>query len=291
MSDNEDHAGAAGPDLSRAVTAFVTTVGAPSFPACMAHLRQQDCRFRLQVIDHVAPMHVAFQRMMDTCATPYYVQVDEDMLLYPHAVRTLFERIEAAGPQTALFMADLFDLHLQRCILGIKIFRHAISSRYRLTDGNAFETVQVEQMLADGFQVVRTAAGETPVAGETLGVHGTHWTPRSIYERYLTLQRRRRADPTRLHWLPPYAEKFLQRFLEAPSENNFFALMGFVAGTVGDATGEMGAKDYRAYALLPGFETLREFYAEVTRAAPSGAAALDDAAADGDDAGRKQPGV
>jgi len=31
----------------------------------------------------------AFQAMLDTCDTPYYVQVDEDMLLHPDAVRRL----------------------------------------------------------------------------------------------------------------------------------------------------------------------------------------------------------
>jgi hypothetical protein len=291
VSDNDHYAGAAGCDLSHAVTVFVTTVGAPTFPPCMAHLRQQNCRFRLQVIDHVAPMHVAFQRMLDECRTPYYVQVDEDMLLYPHAVRTLYDRIEAAGAQTAMFVADLFDVHLQRCLFGVKIFRHAVSSRYRFSHVNAFETVQVEQMLADGFQVIRTAAGESPIEGETLGLHGTHWTPGSIYERYLTLQRRRRRDSTRLHWLPPYAEKFLQRFLQEPSENNFFALMGIVAGTLGDGTAEICAKDYRTYAALPGFATLREFYAEVSRAPVPGESAADAASAGSVDERRNQPGV
>ena len=73
------------------VTVFVTTVGAPSYDACRQHLGAQDCAFRLQVIDRVAPMSAAFQRMLDECPTPFFVQVDEDMLLYPHAVRTLYE--------------------------------------------------------------------------------------------------------------------------------------------------------------------------------------------------------
>ena len=80
-------------DLSEQLTVFVTTVGAPSYAACRQHLRAQDCAFRLQVIDRVAPMSAAFQRMLDDCRTPFFVQVDEDMLLYPHAVRTLYERI------------------------------------------------------------------------------------------------------------------------------------------------------------------------------------------------------
>src|SRR5438132_881901 len=64
-------------ELTNEVTVFVTTVGAPSLPACLERLKRQDCTFELCVIDHVAPMHVAFQRMLDECRTPYYVQVDE----------------------------------------------------------------------------------------------------------------------------------------------------------------------------------------------------------------------
>src|SRR5262245_22053777 len=113
-------------DLSDAVTVFVTTVGAPTFEQCLRHLREQDCKSRLKIIDHVAPMNAAFQRMLDECRTPYYVQVDEDMLLHPHAVRTLYDTIEAAGPKVAIYAAGLYDVHLERCIHGIKIFRHNV---------------------------------------------------------------------------------------------------------------------------------------------------------------------
>ena len=40
--------------------------------------------------------------MLDECTTPYFVQVDEDMLLYPHAVRTLHERMAAAATEVAM---------------------------------------------------------------------------------------------------------------------------------------------------------------------------------------------
>jgi hypothetical protein len=278
--DNENHAGASGIDLSHAVTVFVTTVGAPTFAACLDHLRQQDCRFTLQVIDHVAPMHAAFQRMLDECRTPYFVQVDEDMLLHPYAVRTLYERIDAAGTNVAMFAADLFDVHLQRCIIGVKIFRHAIVRRYPFAPINAFESLQVSQFTADGYEVVRTAAGDAPVEGQTLGLHGTRWTAEALYERYLTLERRRRRDPTRLRWFPPFAEVFLQRFLAAPSEANFFALMGVVAGALDPGDGDLPAKDYRTYAALPGFHALRAFLADVQRAAAPSAESASGRAAD-----------
>ncbi len=238
-------------DLSADVTVFVTTVGAPSFDACLTLLRQQDCRFTLEVIDHVAPMSAAFQRMLDLCKTPYYVQVDEDMLLYPHAVRTLYEAIVGAGDAVALVVADLHDTHLQRPIHGVKIYRHATLARYPFADVQSFEKRQVAQLLADGYR--------TRHIEQTLGLHGTHWTRQSIYERYAALERRRRGHPRDLRWFEPYPTVFLERFLEDPSEINFFALMGVLSGVLTSQAGMAADKNYRTYDALPGFETLRRF--------------------------------
>ena len=88
----------------------MTTVGAPSFATCTRFLKEQDCRFRLQIIDSHAPMNAALQKMIDDCETEFYVQVDEDMLLYPHAVRTLFERMIQHPAHIALHVEYLLRL-------------------------------------------------------------------------------------------------------------------------------------------------------------------------------------
>jgi len=250
-------------DLSDAVTVFVTTVGAPTFERCLRHLREQDCTFRLEIIDYVAPMNVAFQRMLDGCRTRYYVQVDEDMILHPHAVRTLYETIEAAGPGVALFVGELYDVHLQRCIHGVKIFRHELVRGHPLAACRAFELEQIAQLERAGHQIVMTVCGPRPVQGRTLGLHGTQWTPRSVYERYGTLERSRRARPSRPQWFAEYGAEFLRRFSEDPSEQNFYAIMGVIAGVIASRNGEAGAKDYRKYDLLPGFDALQQFLEEV----------------------------
>ncbi len=261
MFDSQQSGAGADADLSASVTVFVTTVGAPTFEACLAHLAAQDCRVTLRVIAHVAPMHAAFQRMLDDCTTPYFVQVDEDMLLEPHAVRTLVERIDAAGPQTAMVAGDLWDDHLRRCIIGVKIFRHATARHYPLAPLDHFEVDQVRRFEADGHTVIRAPAGLAPLAGQTLGRHGTQWTAASIYERYATLERRRRETPPRSDWFAVYGSEFLTRFQQRPTEENFFALMGVVAGTLASRQGPAQPKDYRTYGALPGLAALRAFLA------------------------------
>jgi hypothetical protein len=209
------------------------------------------------------------------------VQVDEDMLLYPHAVRSLHARIAAADPKVGMFAADLYDVHLERCIIGVKIFRHAIVRAYPFTDADAFETWQVRAFTADGYAAVRAAPGIAPVPGQTLGLHGTHWTAQSIYERYATLQRRRLTNPSQLRWFDAYPSEFLQRCLRDPSEQNFFALMGVIAGTLAARNGMAQAKDYRRYATLPGLHALRAFLAAFEQPAPAPPAGRERPVADG----------
>lgn len=251
-------------DLSQSVTVFLTTVGAPGFDACLEHLRAQDAAFRLEIIDHVAPMSAAFQHMLDTCTTPLFVPLDEDMMLYPRAIRSLHERISTEGSHVAAVVANLYDVHLRRCIHGVKIFRHAIARRYPFRDREACELDQVRRMEADGYAIVKEPQQGRRNSPGTLGLHGVHWTPQSIYERYLTLERRRRRDTNTLKWFPPYRQRFLKRYFEEPSELNFFALMGPIAGALADVNGDGWEKDYREYGNLPGWKHLRAFYRELS---------------------------
>jgi glycosyltransferase involved in cell wall biosynthesis len=251
------------PDLSDRVSVFVTTVGAESYATCREHLRLQDSRFELSVIRRVAPMNAAFQRMLDRCRTPFFVQVDEDMVLYPHAIRSLYEKIAAEPDSTAILAGDLYDPHLDRCIVGVKIYRHDVVRRYPFANVRSFEKLQVEQMAADGYRVVTQPVATVP--GEnTLGLHGTHWTPRSIYERYQTLEARRWQHPGKLGWFAEYHRIFLQRFIEDPTELNFFALAGLLSGALVGALGQDGDdKDYRKYRSLPGFREAERTFAQL----------------------------
>ena len=244
-------------NLSEQVTVFVTTVGAPSYAACRAHLEVQDCTYALEIIDRVAPMNAAFQRMLDRCRTPFFVQVDEDMLLYPHAIRALCDQLAEAEASVAMCMGELYDAHLARCILGVKIYRHAIVRRYPFADVQSFEKLQMRQLKADGYTLAWAPPAIEPTRERTLGLHGTHWTAASIFERYATLERRRQGHPRDLAWFAEYPPVFLRRFLDDPCELNFFALMGALWGAL---AGPGADKDYRTYDALPGLQATRQLF-------------------------------
>ncbi len=258
------------PDLSREVTGFLTTVGAPTFARCRRHLEEQDCHFRLEIIDHVAPMSAAFQRMLDDCRTPFFVQIDEDMLLYPEAIRTLHATLAAAPEDLVMYAADLFDSHLERCIVGVKIFRHEIARRYPLASVDAFEKEQLARMEADGFRWRKATAGRTPVAGQTLGVHDIGTEPERIYERYRHLALRAAERRGGMRWFREIPSELLQRFFDHPSEANYYAVQGLIAGTLAADGRVQPARDHRDSDRTPEMERLHAFFLDLSRKATSG---------------------
>lgn len=273
--------------LHDAVTVFVTTVGAPSFEACLDHLAMQDTEFRLVTIRNKAPLSAAFQEMIDRCETPFYVQVDEDMLLYPDAVRTLHDRIASADADVAMCAANLFDVHLERCIIGVKIFRHGIVKSFPFRDVEGCESDQQRRLTASGYRSLVAKTNRTMTQEHAVGIHGACWTPEAIFERYATLQKKRRRDPVSRRWIDDYPAEFVRRFLrsrlhpspftgtEAPeavkkrlhdrSLLDLYALFGLVAGALADLDELDGEKDHRRYGDLPGFDKLRSFIEEVSK--------------------------
>ena len=176
------------PDLSGDLTVFVTTVGAPSVGACLDHLARQDARFPLEIIERVAPLSAALQQMLDRCTTPYYVQVDEDMLLYPHALRTLHRRMLAAPDRAAMYVGNLYDTHLRRAIQGVKIFRRDVGRRYPWTD-TPIVLDRIRRMQEDGFVIQSEPTdGLDPASPSILGLE-----PRG---------RRRRSTSGTSRWNP-----------------------------------------------------------------------------------------
>ena len=257
-------------DLSAELTVFVLTVGAPSFAECMKRLEAQDCRFTLEVIENVAPMSRALQCMLDRCRTRFFVQVDEDMLLYPHTIRSLHTRLTESPPEVAILTCHLFDSHAQRVIYGLKIYRHDIVRAYPYSNVESSEYDQIRRFTKDGFVDLRLPIEDPFRPSETtLGEHGSMWTPRSVFERYLTLGRKIRrhstdAPTTSATWVQDHAAFFLKRYLDTGAELDLYALMGVIAGRLAPISGRGREKDYRDYERLPGFRTLVRFIEEAT---------------------------
>jgi MoaA/NifB/PqqE/SkfB family radical SAM enzyme len=271
-------------DLRDEVTVFVISSGEPSLASCHRHLDVQDCLFQREDVRDVAPMWRAFQAMLDRCRTPYYVQVDADMLLEPWAVSGLYDTIRAEedGRQGGIpcttsgwpeeipvrgvcqVVAWLWDDDVQRPIQGVKIYRHEVCARYPYREELSCEQGQNHAMRADGWQVRGMLLGDQDVGDgtwrrtrRTFGMHFASQTPAMAFERWQRLALKMRALPW-MGWIADYPPRLEAAWLAAPKDEIAKArYLGAVAGLVGPIpTGERDVRrpnqDYRRVAAYVG---------------------------------------
>jgi len=212
-------------------TVCVITVGdEPNFTECLQKLRGQTVRFPLEIVDRVAPMSRAFREMQHRCRTPWFVQVDEDMLLYPHAIATLRERITAAPSNVAIVCATLWDCDAEMLLYGVKIYRTSIVEQFPYEDTISCEVDQIKRMKAAGY-----AVDTCPLDDRTwcLGEHGKHYSPASIFNRWQRLFQKHRALGNS-GWVRPYARRLLDRYARTGSTLHLYAALGAIAGITGE---------------------------------------------------------
>ena len=217
--------------VTPATTIFVTTIGdEANFADCMAHLRSQTVERPIEIINRVAPMSAALQQMHARCRTPYYVQVDEDMILFPEAIATLERLIRESPPQVALACATLWDCDTERSIYGVKIYRHAIVRQFPYENTLSCEVRQLDRIYAAGFTALLLPFGDRSTC---LGEHGKHYTPETIFKRWQRMfQKRRESD--NVAWIDPWARRLLDRYVATGEVLHLYALLGAVAGIAGE---------------------------------------------------------
>jgi glycosyltransferase involved in cell wall biosynthesis len=246
-------------DLSDVVTVFVTTVGAPDFPHCLDCLNKQDVKFQLKVICNVAPMSAAFQKMIDDCTTEYYIQIDEDMLLYPHAIRTLYEKMKQQDKKVGVFFMGLHDVFTDFCLVGVKIYRHAVMKQfpYLKTDFSC-EVDQIARMQKEHYRI----------EGETPGLHGqkelcvgdlnAFWTKWGVFEKYSRDMQKYRLYPQKQSWMKELPSLFIKKIQEG-DELAIFALGGAIVGLTSSLQ-VSGEKDFTNPTFKHLFEDLNRIF-------------------------------
>lgn len=201
------------------LTVFViSTENNPNYQNCLSALSKQTVSFKIKEIKGVAPMPKAYQQMIDECETSYYIQVDEDMILYSNAIETLYNSIKSKEDNVSMVVYNLFDVHLNFNILGVKINNHDILKKYPRWNkhGSILDVDQNRQMERDGYKIV--------VCKDVIGDHSPLWTNELIFNRYFELiQRWKKYN---YDWMSELPKKLTKLYKNDPSEINFYALMG-----------------------------------------------------------------
>ena len=200
------------------ITIFVISSGEnPNYVDCISSISKQTMKGKFDVIKNYAPMSRAFQEMIDRCDTKYYIQVDEDMILLPTAVETMYNSIKNTNKNISMVAHMLHDTHIDINIYGIKIYKHDIFKNYPYNlEIISCEKEQTDRLAKDGYIV------DTPAI--VIGEHSPKWTDELIFERYFDLMEKYKVY--KYDWIKNLPEKLELIYKSNPSDLNYYALMG-----------------------------------------------------------------
>lgn len=249
-------------EIRAATTVFVLTGDGPAFAACLEALRKQDGPpFKLDIIRNVCSFSAAAQAMIDRCRTPYFIQVDEDMVLAPDAVASMENVMAAAPDDVGMICFHLFDEDRGMPIQGVKIYRTALIKALTFQDVKASEIDLLEQMSRHGLQWI--------LHPDVKGLHGTVCTPDTIYRRYKTMYEK---DIRQWNVLTSDIRRKADAFRQSGDPLQLFALLGAVHGIINAPLAADPEKDARAYDFVE-LDVFKRLFLTDPPMAPSYAAA------------------
>jgi len=244
--------GSVKPDFSSVLTVFVQAAGQnPNHADCLTALQNQTVGFVLDIVRDFSPIPAALQEMQNRCKTPYYIGVDEDMILYPDSVEKMFKEMTAAPEMTALMIFLLRDVHLDERIFGVKVYRTAFVRKFPYNqtttacDSEQADRIKRSECLVDHKYIV-------------MGEHSPKWTCPLIFERYLNLMEKYKQYG--YEWIAKVPAKLGQIYRRSPSEINLFALLGAYTSLVSKTPLLLREKDFRE--VREELQTLRKLLPE-----------------------------
>lgn len=231
-------------NFSQQITVFVITSGKSiNYNDCITSLKNQTIDFKLKIIKDIHPMSKAFQKMIDECNTPYYIEVDDDMILDKHAIVKLFQYITYAqakvNKKTAISLCQLYDPHLDMNICGVKIYDHRILRKYPYNlNSISCEVDQIKAMEKDGYVVEFQRV--------IVGKHAPKWTNEGIFERYYNLLKK--FEKHQYIWIEKLPKKLWDKLKSNPTDQNLYALLGAYTAFSTDKK-LAGEKDFRNHKM------------------------------------------
>lgn len=242
--------GSVKPDLSDVLTVFVQAAGQnPNYEDCLTALQKQTVGFVLDIVKDFSPIPVALQEMQNRCKTPYYIGVDEDMILYPNSVEKMFTAMQAQD-KVALIVFLLRDAHLDERIFGVKIYR----TQYVREFPYSFDTIACDAEQVQRVQKKYIVDHKYEIMGE----HSPKWTCQLIFERYFNLMEKYKQFG--YDWIGKVPRKLGALYRMNPSELNLCALLGAYTSMISSSQLLVREKDFRV--VREEFQTLRKLLPE-----------------------------
>ena len=240
-------------DLSSELTVFVIAIEkSTNYDQCLQALEKQTVKFQLKQILNVQPMNEAFNQMIYQCETPYFVQIDEDFILYPNAIELMYDRMKQLN--NSYYASAHFKL---RDVFLNTIIGSAVIYNYNIIKNFLWKNV----LACDNEQRIRLkeANYSYQIYGDVVGLHHPNWTIKSIFKRFCN----KGAKEEQLNIDKNCLKILVQKLTKSPDELNLFAFLGYITGILvdKDRTEERNYFDYVStefYKLYSVFQNLGE---------------------------------
>jgi hypothetical protein len=183
------------------VTAVVLTLGEVGTEDALASLRRQTLPpHEVVLVRGVSPFHQAVNSGARQVATPFFVQVDADMILDPDCLAELRRLVEE---DSGIVVGQLRDALIGR-VVGIKLFRTAPFREVLMADTISPDTDLGRALARGGWKTVYAGRPpqHDPEAWRTYGEHRPDYGPDYTYRKYLMEGRRYRyrRNPDGIRW-------------------------------------------------------------------------------------------
>lgn len=145
-----------------------------------------DISFVVNCIKDISPTNKAYNEMRLRCKTKYFIQIDEDMELYPNCLTIISDLVKKANNEkiflhTLKLIDDKLGLGTPPIIDCLKVYNQSIMKKYPTFNGgneaiSSVDTLWHKSVMNDGFLFNGTSI--------IIGHHGKHRTDFDILLRY-----------------------------------------------------------------------------------------------------------
>ena len=113
-------------DLTDKLQVFLITNGRSTFPYCYESIEQQK-NVKLKVAIHRDMTWLDANRLiLQDCTSPYFVRIDDDMILHPQALAYMWACVRNQSSRIALRGFRLWEPYSDKVVKGIKVYRFDI---------------------------------------------------------------------------------------------------------------------------------------------------------------------
>jgi len=205
------------------LTVFVLTTGEESLSECLRAIERQnvdkDGRFTVEIIKDVYPVHEAFNEMHIRAKTPYFIQVDADVILDDGAIETLYKAAKYSSPLVCAAYGQLYEEGFGPGG-SVRCWKRSIFNLFKFRDVRTTDRDFYKRAILLGFH--------RKDCKKTIGIHRPrqsdfldYWKTKGDIEKWQFLGR-----PFGM-----YAEALYKKLIESPKKNRY-KILGFSIGVL-----------------------------------------------------------